>query len=823
MLVNHLQKLFEDHRIVFWRDINGEYAEIQAALDLPGVEIVSVRNNEFALKRRMLHLKPKTKFLVCQTDAAPADIDNWLLDLELGNAHFSADKISLVMQGFGFESAELRTVIQEHPSFFANAKRVEVLKASLQQSDDATVIRAKMSAALLKSGIRIADITGALLRENALGKDEGFRALSAYGLEAFHWRGVKSIYGYDSPAPTIDDFVLWVFQRAMEHFAADTPGRYRNIQLDFGQLRFDTRYADTYVSLANRVARDLSVRARLADVDFREVLDEDWFDEYDRVVIRALAAGVAERDLSPQEVTDVIRRRSSSIWIRTFAPLYRAIAAASQLFTAIDALPASIGSFDEGLSAYSREWFRIDQRYREFCHAERSTEHGGVLDALAKKVEAVYANDYLRPQSTAWQQQVDTLEKWRSSIVPSQSRFFEDTVAPIIRGGRTKAVVIISDALRYEVADELGARLRREDRFDAELKPMLGVVPSYTQLGMAALLPHTTLAHSGDKDLVLADGKPTAGTASRAKILASVSGTARTAEDFRALGREEARDLVRDHQVIYLYHNLIDATGDKPVTEKQVFDAAERTLVELVDLVKKLAGANARNVIITADHGFLYQQAGLDEAGFLSVGPHADEILFKARRYMLGRGFKTDPAFITFTPAQLGLQGDIEVQMPKANHRLRLKGSGSRFVHGGASLQEVVVPLLVVKKADKSDVRKVAVVIHPESDVITTGQIAVRLFQSEPVTEKVQPRTLRAGLYVGEILISNQVEVTCANTSPEVRDRYEIAKLLLAEAANDHNNRLVELRLEEPISNTNQWRTYAKVSYTLRRSFMTDF
>jgi uncharacterized protein (TIGR02687 family) len=396
-------------------------------------------------------------------------------------------------------------------------------------------------------------------------------------------------------------------------------------------------------------------------------------------------------------------------------------------------------------------------------------------------------------------------------------------VAPIIRGGRTKAVVIVSDALRYEIADELGTRIRREDRFDAVLKPMLGVLPSYTQLGMASLLPHINLAHSGEKDLVLADGQPAAGTANRAKILAAVNGTALTAEDFRALGRDEARDLVRDHQVIYLYHNLIDATGEKPVTEKQVFDAAERTLVELVDLIKKFANANATNIVVTADHGFLYQQTGLDEAGFLSVEPHADEILFKARRYVLGRGFKADPAFNTFTPAQLGLQGDIDVQIPKANHRLRLKGSGSRFVHGGASLQEIVVPVLVINKKRRSDVRKVAVVIHPESDVITTGQVAVRLFQSEPVTEKVQPRTLRAGLYVGDTLISNPVEVTCASASGEARDRYVIVKLLLTEAANDHNNRLVEFRLEESIPNTNQWSTYAKVSYTLRRSFMTDF
>jgi len=75
-------------------------------------------------------------------------------------------------------------------------------------------------------------------------------------------------------------------------------------------------------------------------------------------------------------------------------------------------------------------------------------------------------------------------------------RFAEERVAPIIRDGRRKAVVIISDALRYEVADELRSRIRQEDRFDATLDAVLGVLPSYTQLGMAALLPQRWLCRT---------------------------------------------------------------------------------------------------------------------------------------------------------------------------------------------------------------------------------------------------------------------------------------------------------------------------------------
>ena len=53
-------------------------------------------------------------------------------------------------------------------------------------------------------------------------------------------------------------------------------------------------------------------------------------------------------------------------------------------------------------------------------------------------------------------------------MLRSQTSFYAGYVEPIVRDGDKKAVVIISDALRYEVADELGSRIRQEDRFDAD-------------------------------------------------------------------------------------------------------------------------------------------------------------------------------------------------------------------------------------------------------------------------------------------------------------------------------------------------------------------
>ncbi|MCQ7044107.1 PglZ domain-containing protein, partial [Escherichia coli] len=42
-----------------------------------------------------------------------------------------------------------------------------------------------------------------------------------------------------------------------------------------------------------------------------------------------------------------------------------------------------------------------------------------------------------------------------------QAKFFDNHVAPVVKDGRTKAVVIISDGMRYEVAEELASLLRK--------------------------------------------------------------------------------------------------------------------------------------------------------------------------------------------------------------------------------------------------------------------------------------------------------------------------------------------------------------------------
>ena len=161
----------------------------------------------------------------------------------------------------------------------------------------------------------------------------------------------------------------------------------------------------------------------------------------------------------------------------------------------------------------------------------------------------------------------------------------------------------------------------------------------------------------------------------------------------------------------------------------------------------------------------------------------------------------------------------------KINNRLRRKGSGAKYVHGGSSLQEVIVPVLRISKGRQNDTAQVDVSIFTgATNTITTGQLSVRFYQEEAITEKIQPRRLRLGIYALDgTLLSDTHDLTFDMTSDNPRDREQKAQLLLSKAADAYNNNEVIMRLDEQHEGTNHFKEYKSIRYTIKRSFSNDF
>ena len=121
---------------------------------------------------------------------------------------------------------------------------------------------------------------------------------------------------------------------------------------------------------------------------------------------------------------------------------------------------------------------------------------------------------------------------------------------------------------------------------------------------------------------------------------------------------------------------------------------------------------NGSTVLVTADHGFMYQESALDEADKAALGDKPAGTLRAKKRYLLGRTCAPTPrrpgtATRQRRPARcqggqprlLGAQGGDSVPLC----------GRCTFVHGSAMPQEVIVPLITVREneTDKAKTRQV--------------------------------------------------------------------------------------------------------------------
>ena len=839
-----LERLFDRHRIVFWYDEKQELRTEFEALEMAKVEKLEILNNEFGIKHKILRESPKQQFLIYKEDKQPKPLENWLLDVELANTTFRTDQVAIWLSELDLPN-EFTEVVELHPAFFdagkakvQTEKRKAALKKMLGQDDTISLVRLKMLAACVgatqSADARIDVVVESLLGELVNPKKPLFELIERCHLDGFLWQQLERFYDYRSDKPTVKDFAIELFKSCYFMGLNASSGKVE-INLSSNALVFFKRWKDSrkqqqiFETLSGDFAGLLNIEEDLQVRQLKEVIELDYFRLIDQKVIYELVQGVDQRTLSEGEVALWCRGRRQGHWYSEFQHLYEAVDIAAQFLALLDTVQLEMSSHSEAVKGYVDHWYRLDQLYRKYVYRVKATAENTLLNSLSEKIENLYTNRYLLPLNNTWQSHVDAMTNWGVPDVVPQSGFYAKWVKPFY-DKKTKVCVIISDALRYEAGEELVSLIRQENKYQANLKHALSALPSYTQLGMASLLPQGEAIRSiadNKTGTVKLDEQSTQGTENRDKYLKSVLGDragAVTAKQVMEGTGLENRELFKADSVMYIYHNRIDHTGDKMQSEGEAFEAVERTFDDLIKLIKKLTSANLYNILITADHGFIYQNKPLEESDFLTNDVKGD-VLYNDRRFVLGKNLQCSNALKTFSAKELGLGGEVQAVIPKGIQRLRLSGSGSRFVHGGASLQEVVIPVIYVNKKKSTDISNVEVeILRGGTDVITAGQLSVTLYQAEPVTDKVRPRRLRVGIYMESgVLISDQHDVLLDLTSESPRERELKLRFVLTQVADTANNQQVALRLEEQEEGSNQFRKYKELHYTIRRVFTSDF
>lgn len=839
-----LTSMVEQNRYVFWYDEGGQMKDIATSLDVPGINVLEMEGNAFSIKYQMQKgEQPETGYVIYSTEPMPEDEQNWLLDYQEEGALFSADMSSLYAAECGIAMELKEKVVDKHLAFFKKADNRNKLAAKLSPGMDSAEIEKQMLAVVCKSNATCEAFTYALITE-ANNEETTMQAdLKAYHLEDFYWQQAETYFGYHA-GRNIKDLIIVLFKNDMQSHltgkAADKTGNEQaltNEALIFMRDWRDSRtYGDLYTEWANRLEDELGIKDEVCEYSMQQLLGVETFPCIDKVIAGYLLTEVINATITTEQMEAIIEERENKLFFDVARHTLRALLQARYLFADIEQKMNEL-SFDtakEGFSLYEQSLYTIDLHYRHYIAEANLAESKQLLAQVTERVERTYTNHYLLALAKKWQPLIDGMDTWKMEGIFSQSVFYTTYVYPFITN-KKKIFVIISDALRYETMVELSERIAQMPRMETDMKPaMLSTLPSYTQLGMAALLPHKQLSYEKDADEVFADGMSTKGTEARSKVLqkAVARSKAITAEDF--LKTTNAKTAFKDFDLIYIYSNMIDKTGDDKASEGMVFKATEDEMAHILQMIDLIRNGNGCNILITSDHGYLYQNETLDETDFSDFKVMGDTIIQDSRRFVIGRGLEEGDAVKTWSAEEVGLTdspaengtgiSSLQVQTAKGLNRIRKQGAGSRFVHGGSMPQEVVMPVLHVNIKKKQGVSEVSVDILNKKSKITTNTQTISFYQNEPVSEKVKEVTLRFGFYdqAGNLL-SDSITLTFGSTSEDSTQRELKHRFMFKRQLSELNGQEIYLRKEQQVAGSSQFKKLEDIAYKVSVLFMAEF
>ncbi len=643
--------------------------------------------------------------------------------------------------------------------------------------------------------------------------------IAGHGLQRAFWGLMHLSLGYASDAPSLDDLLLRLlvtdFARslrlpvpeALRHLLIEHRALAGNVSVLATRWRSDVNFRESYAELSAVLAQRLRVDALIAQTRAEDLLECMSFAVVERRIVQDLKGRVMQQGAAAlADVRLIAARRRDGHWAhgrgsqdsedaRALAACYDAIEAAVEFLALKERYASGISFADAAgaVAAYRAELYRFDQLYRCFCHAANTVEPSGwtVLHELRELIEAAYSGWFMGTLSSAWTAVLEgpggLLKHWRLAGMSPQQRFFDTHVAGVLsEGGIKRVFVVISDAFRYEAGEELVRDINSKNRLNAKLDALLGVLPSYTALGMAALLPHQTLSYkAGNTVEVLVDGRSSATMDARNAQLSKFNGIAVRAADLLALGQHQGRALVANHRVIYIYHDRIDMIGDKQGSEDKTFEAVADTLKELNQIVSFVINTlNGSLVLVTADHGFLYQESVLDQASKAVLEDKPEGTLRAKKRFLIGRNLPSNDKVwqgnTAVSAGTKGQEGSVDFWLPKGAMRFHFAG-GARFVHGSAMPQEIIVPLISIRasESDKSRTRPVEISLMGVSNKVVTNTQRFELIQTEPLSNRVLPRTLRISIRDGETPLSDEQTLTFDSASSVLAERVKSVILTL--------------------------------------------
>lgn len=744
-----------ERKLVFWYDAKGEFVEEIANLTLESAEVFMLKqNNSFYTKHFLEKVDTETNYLLYAPFAKPDDSDNHLLDMTLYGKMFYADKISLIMLDLNIPD-KYSVLVKEHSKFFSAKKYAVPFEELGIENYDQESIKVGMLSVLV--GIKTPnfdEVLRAVLVKDEIKDNKHIATFAKMGVLNYFWELCNKYFGYYEDKPTLEKLVITLLVTYTDHtFVGDLPKAWQSfvslkkndVVVFVSNFMNNMLCKERFYEISDEIASVIKVKEYLGTLELENYITCNTFAACDELVIESLLEKLTIENckvLWPGRLpVDIIHDRMKLYFGSHFMHQYQCIQSAYNLLSNYDQDLQAIEN--DMIKTYTHVGHLVDSFYREFYTHYDQLENKEAFLRLRQDIENVYTNGYLQAMSVKWADELEHKKLFKSHLFKKQKDFYKEFVKPV--ASKERVVVIISDALRYEVGAELFARFEQDAKHSPKLSFMFGNIPSYTKLGMGSLLPHKTLTLN-DNGECFVDGLASASTEQRSVILQkeNKNSVAITYKDVANMGRTELRELFSGKEIVYIYHNQIDARGDHMPTENEVFMACEEALADIMKLTKRLTdNVSATNYIITADHGFIYKRDKLVESDKVNLEKSGFDVINK--RYLLSKQSKPVEGALSFSMNEL-LDDDVEryVTVPRGVDIFKAPGGGQNYVHGGASLQEIIIPVISLKTAKgKVDTNTVELIMTSLTRKITNLITYLDFMQKESISDTVLPLTAK--------------------------------------------------------------------------------
>ena len=822
-IIVELNKLFEKNRLVFWYDSNAEFTESLSEIEKQiNASVCYLHNNEQFKTKLFLEENKEENYLVYAPFVKPAIEQDFLTDIESYSASFTADAQVIMLQDLGLPTNQLQFV-KEHFKFFGSQERVKIFKKYRDQRVDKKPELGIIATILRVERLQLNEV---LLKVFSAGLENNkyLTEFEKYGVSDFFWDMMNAEFGYVNEKRDLKHLVMSLYLNYIyATMESDLPKELENYGM--GQINnvvaFMSAFEDSYQSnelfetYATMVWNDINLQKYLQNVSEDDLLKISFLDGVDQMIIVSLIKEIQQVDLKQNikssELIELCDQRIIHSKYRENE--YRLLKAAFKIL-GTNFMPYL--SFEDAVERYEKNDYWIDTEYRHFVLLYSEIGNIDKYKEVKELVEKIYINNNLNRSIQSWND-VFTYDQ-----IPSQDKqlnFYKNYVGP----QEHRIVVIISDAFRFELAKELQAKLDTSDRIKTSMGHLFTNLPSVTYMGMPSLLPHQSVELSDEANQLMVDGQAADTRVKREKIIQArhLESAAYQLDDLLKLTSTELKRKFAGQKIVYVYHNQVDAVGDNAKNENEVFKAGQDAIDEIDKLVESLRTISVSHVIVTSDHGFIYRDDQLSESDKINLN-NTQEIN-KSLRYAITAEDIDEMGIAKISLSEeLGNDDPRFVYYPKSANVFKANGSNN-YVHGGSSLQEMLVPVLDIKtSSNKSQAEYVELKLGNSNKRVTGLTVPLPFIQTAPVSDKVLPAEYKI-YFVDEDdhLISNQENIN-ANSSKQDIGSQQLRARLTIRNQNYDKNKIYRLVIENTNSGEKIFENFT-FDLTISNDFGFDF